>query len=543
MEELKKNYMALIAKNQNLSESFDNFFNCSVDAEDEINHLINKIKQYQKNIEEAEQKLNDSYAKKYKENYTPVKGIILCNYTNRNGDTFYYIMPSGQGVDYNFYKDKKHILIKLDTKSGYVTCLDGYAYEIGGIVTKNYKYNITPDNSRMVLALQTEQIIPFFEEKSSKTYSSNGKYVEYSNGILGKINATEFLNTIFGVSKSFKSDLRYYKNAYNHNKSFETILKTAPDELIEPLLNEKYEENKPVYQLIGCTKETYNKAVAEGLTVELYEIAPYMKEEVTDKYGKSVNIRNIFNMTENDWLEMIKAFKEYEKDLEFYGIPTNEYLYGYGSNINVQTRKLEKTQLLSFFAHQYLNTEVFNKNYSFGKLVRYTIDETINQGYSRVSGFLEELRDYLMMCKSNLTIPYLYSSMLKLTHDISARNHRVTVTPEDELKFQEKYKDFKDVTLKLEELEYHVIAPKNTIEIKKEGDNLSHCVASYIKRIIDGESLIYFLRKDKVKSLITLEVKDGKITQARGMNNRQPNEEEIKFIKKFAEKDKLEIAY
>ena len=79
--------------------------------------------------------------------------------------------------------------------------------------------------------------------------------------------------------------------------------------------------------------------------------------------------------------------------------------------------------------------------------------------------------------------------------------------------------------------------------MKKEGDTLNHCVASYIKRVIDGECLIYFLRKDKEESLITFEVRHNTIVQVRGLHNRKPTENEQQALKEFAKYRKMEVNF
>ena len=179
--------------------------------------------------------------------------------------------------------------------------------------------------------------------------------------------------------------------------------------------------------------------------------------------------------------------------------------------------------------------EVFKANYSFGKFANYVINETINQGYNRIRDFINELRDYLRMCKQDDIKPTLYSSYLKQTHDITSRNHNVKVEKENEEMFQSRYKDFKPYRGK----KYIVVAPKNSNDLKKEGDTLNHCVASYIKRVIDGECLIYFLRIDKDESLITFEVRHNDIVQVRGLHNRKPSTSEVQALKDFAKYRKL----
>lgn len=143
------------------------------------------------------------------------------------------------------------------------------------------------------------------------------------------------------------------------------------------------------------------------------------------------------------------------------------------------------------------------------------------------------------MCAMDDIKPTLYSSYLKQTHDITSRNHKVIVEKENEEIFKSRYKDFKEYKGKM----YYVVAPKNSDDLKKEGDRLNHCVASYIKRVIDGECLIYFLRTNKEESLITFEVRHNTIVQVRGLHNRKPTKKEQQALKDFAKCRKMEVNF
>lgn len=65
----------------------------------------------------------------------------------------------------------------------------------------------------------------------------------------------------------------------------------------------------------------------------------------------------------------------------------------------------------------------------------------------------------------------------------------------------------------------YIIHPKNVEDLKEEGKQLHHCVGSYANRIIKGDSIVYFLRQDPDKPMLTAEVSNGKILQLRGENN------------------------
>ena len=291
---------------------------------------------------------------------------------------------------------------------------------------------------------------------------------------------------------------------------------------MDDLLKLNLEQALPIYKIIGVSQETYNKAVERGTIRVLFDNREYINGSKNELYG--------VNKTENEWFEIIDEMKSFEEDLQFYNIDySNGYYYS----------RDNKVSLLNTILSNYAEEEVFKVNYSFGKFANYVINETINQGYNRIRDFINELRDYLRMCKQDNIKPTLYSSYLKQTHDITSRNHNVKVEKENEEMFQSRYKDFKPYRGK----KYIVVAPKNSNDLKKEGDTLNHCVASYIKRVIDGECLIYFLRIDKDESLITFEVRHNDIVQVRGLHNRKPTEKEKQALIDFAKCRKMEVNF
>lgn len=86
-----------------------------------------------------------------------------------------------------------------------------------------------------------------------------------------------------------------------------------------------------------------------------------------------------------------------------------------------------------------------------------------------------------------------------------------------------------------------MIVPKATKDIIDEGIKLSHCVASYIDRIIRKECMIVFLREDVEENLITVEIKKECITQAKGYLNRNLTEQESKWLNIYAKAKNLKI--
>ena len=493
--------------------------NADTSSEEVIAKIRREIVKMQKEVELKSVELHNELEKAYSKSFEPLPNKTIIRYDGRMAEKFYDI-ATGLEVDEVGADD---IIYTICNKSDTINVVVGYSYELASIITKEYKYNISKDNTRINTKLMAERVISFMEQKQVSLYLEEEKIVEENNWSniepLSRIKDNLFINTLYGVDYKGKYNLKELRERNLCNKSFEIILKTSPKEIMDDLLKLNLEQALPIYKIIGVSQETYNKAVERGVVKTLFDNRDYISGKKNETYG--------VNKTESEWLEIIDEMKHYEEDLQFYNIDYSSGYY-YGRNGSL----LET--LLTYYVG-----EVFKNNYSFGKFSNYVINETINQGYNRIRDFIDELGDYLRMCKADDIKPTLYSSYLKQTHDITSRNHKISVEKENEEIFQSRYKDFKEYKGKI----YSVVAPKDSNDLKKEGDTLNHCVASYIKRVIDGECLIYFLRKDKEESLITFEVRHNTIVQVRGLHNRKPTENEQKALREFAKYRKMEVNF
>ena len=181
----------------------------------------------------------------------------------------------------------------------------------------------------------------------------------------------------------------------------------------------------------------------------------------------------------------------------------------------------------------YNEREELRSNYTLKKFTRYAVRETNQQGYSSLKTFIQELSDYLRMCKMQGIKPTVETDQLKKTHQVCSRNHKIFLDENQEKAFKNAYTYYKDEKINDK---YTMVVPKCSEDLKHEGDNLNHCVASYIKRVMDGECLIFFLRKDVKESLVTIEVRNNKVAQVHGASNRAPIQEESEAIYTWAHK-------
>lgn len=153
--------------------------------------------------------------------------------------------------------------------------------------------------------------------------------------------------------------------------------------------------------------------------------------------------------------------------------------------------------------------------------------------------------DYLI-CEYDLCDGRL-SKMEKYPDNFRSQFHRiqeeynVKQADIDEAKFKiqaEKNKNLEHIGRK-----FQIIIPRETREIDKEAQCLQHCVRTYIPRVVNGSTLIVFLRdkKNLDEPLITLEVKKGALTQAYGKNDSKPKKEHLDFLKMWCNMKGLQI--
>ena len=151
-----------------------------------------------------------------------------------------------------------------------------------------------------------------------------------------------------------------------------------------------------------------------------------------------------------------------------------------------------------------------------------------------MSFLLRELYDYANMMNQLSPKFDKYPRHFLTTHKIASRNYnRMKKEFSEEL-----FKKRMDKQYECSFGDYIFIYPESTQDIKDEAVQMSNCVSSYIDKVIDGQCHILFLRKkDKPdESLITIEVRDNRIVQARRKFNDPVTAEEQEIIDKFNNK-------
>lgn len=155
--------------------------------------------------------------------------------------------------------------------------------------------------------------------------------------------------------------------------------------------------------------------------------------------------------------------------------------------------------------------------------------------YKNMQEVVSEYRDYLDMCqkqKYDMRNSFvLYPRDLQKAHDKVA--HRIKLKADAKLR-----KDFKIAyqrIMKRLDFEWNsmkIVYPSSPEEIIAEGHALHHCVGSYVDRVAKKECIILFLRlcEEITKPFYTIEVRNQKVIQVRGMKNDNATPEVQKFM-------------
>ena len=173
-------------------------------------------------------------------------------------------------------------------------------------------------------------------------------------------------------------------------------------------------------------------------------------------------------------------------------------------------------------------------NYNAKALLKYIDYLATFEALDDMYDIIKELTDYARMMSVISNKYEKYPKHFLTTHTIACRTY-------NRLKLQFSEDIFKNRIRKDLEWEYgkyKFIYPKCTQDIKDEAVQQSNCVASYIQKVIDGDCHIMFMRyKDSPdESLVTLEIRNNQIVQAKRKYNDDVSIEEQKAINAFNEK-------
>lgn len=178
-----------------------------------------------------------------------------------------------------------------------------------------------------------------------------------------------------------------------------------------------------------------------------------------------------------------------------------------------------------------LNLLISEYGYTMKGLMNYIDYIKTFEAIEDIGYMIRELYDYVDMMSKISNKFDKYPRHLLTTHRIATRNYNRLKQQFDEERFKARI----DKSMEKSFDEYKFIYPSCIQDIKDEAVRQNNCVASYINRVIDGACHILFLRyKDTPdKSLVTIEVRNGKIVQALQRYNAPLTTEQQEIVDRY----------
>lgn len=519
------------------THDYESFFK-NYEASAKEKEINTRIKHLSDQLEEARVEMTKVQNNRYNSDFTSHGKKIIVHYSSNRSDVeLYFDLLTGAPTSRDYLTPNTFIIKEVNLKGGDFWVNVGYCFPLGAIVSRHYRYRIATNNACCNFIMNGEQLIPILEPNATPVSDGDGPVYEAGMGD----SAIDFISQVWDIpieNIGVKYTFRELRFALSRNKSTEIIFRTAPKSIQNALLSFKVETAEPVYKLIHLTKAEYKEAndrniLDDWMNLQNIVTSAFKEDSKNYYYGNNGNmtLEDFCHYTNQEWFDIIEKAKYWDEEFEFNHVEIG----GYGGKVFSST-----LQAYLRNNNSYRNSK-FYQFYTFGKFMDYVCEEAVNQGFKTLNSFMGELRDYLDMCVSMDIKPTLYSSYLKQTHDITSRNYEVKLTEEQAEMFENAYKDFKSFVT--EDKTYSIVRPKNADDVKHEGSALNHCVASYISKVLKRNCLIVFLRKTKAtdKPLVTIEIENEAIVQARGASNRSITEDEYKAICEYAKKNKLKV--
>lgn len=238
----------------------------------------------------------------------------------------------------------------------------------------------------------------------------------------------------------------------------------------------------------------------------------------------------------NDFYITNDFVKNYINNIDIYNMAFNmEYM----SLNNDDIKRLLDARYWSRYDGKYQYNYYFlnlinDYNYNAKALLKYIDYLATFEALDNMYDIIKELTDYANMMSAISNKYEKYPKHLLTTHAIACRTYNRLKLQFSEDIFKKRIR--KD--LEWEYDKYKFIYPNCTQDIKDEAVQQSNCVASYIQKVIDGDCHIMFMRhKDSTdKSLITLEIRNNQIVQAKRKYNDDVSIEEQRAIDAFNKK-------
>lgn len=318
----------------------------------------------------------------------------------------------------------------------------------------------------------------------------------------------------------------------------------------------------------SCAKE-FLDWLAEKNMDPRYNTSPWIVDRYFNSYRKYPWIEQLIKcgfialadeMLTNDKIDKSKIKME-RTICETLGITKNMF-----NILKKQSEvKYRDIEIMKYYREKY-GTDILERD--FDKL-RYVHDNGYSNMYKKFIDFMEyttlhKLKSYMSkqrIIKENDYFDYagwmlemgydmrnefnLYPKDFVSSHDVMSKQYmrfKDKQAREDTKKFNRLLKKMKNDTADVEAMNLKVQGlfirlPNRLDELKEEGEALHHCVGTYMEKVRQGKTMIFFIRKieEPDKPFYTLEWR-GSVVQCRGSHNCAMTPVVKAFVELFAEK-------
>lgn len=260
----------------------------------------------------------------------------------------------------------------------------------------------------------------------------------------------------------------------------------------------------------GCDLENLLTGVAKKPSFEfLVKMKLYNLALAADKFNENGSFHNRFGL-DKKYFNFIKKYNLCYEELEI-----------------LRLLKLEDIKKIRYLKNKigiYVVKEI-SKYIDIKKIFEY------KNGKFDVHLYLDYLRFASELGMNLKDKKILFPKDLKEEHNKLNRRIKIINDLKTKENIARRYKELLDNKY---QNEIYVVFPAPSVNaLKNESKQQNHCVQSYAGRYGNGECDIYFMRykKNKSKSLVTIEVKNNKIVQKRKKDNELTEEQENVFLK------------
>lgn len=327
------------------------------------------------------------------------------------------------------------------------------------------------------------------------------------------------------------------------------------DEIFEKMSNDDINsEEFDIYETFELNNHEFQYLYVDNLDdLKNTDIYKYSNIWKLKNYFK----HNYFNLSSLIFYPIYYKEFEYLLNLGFYNLAVNScFLIKYkGSfkktfgvdkkyhqfmkNIDIDFMQLEafklypttNLELLNFISNNFHMAELILKYTTLDKVLNYLNDQGLNINN------LYEYGDYIR-CSLKLNLNLKENKMLFPKHFIE-KHDKITseIIVLKNAKIDKRIKTLSNIYRlnKYEDDKYIIFSADSVNSLIDESSQQSNCVRTYCDMVANNECQIYFMRyKNNIKkSFVTIEVRDGKVTQVKTKLNKEPDYEIINIIKKW----------